>query len=61
VRGSQPAPPAPPPTSNEPSFAREALARSVPHVEQTLSMSDADIAFESPPKPAPKPPSRKPK
>jgi eukaryotic-like serine/threonine-protein kinase len=64
VRTSQPAPPAPPappPTSNEPSFAREALARSVPRVEQTLSMSDADIAYESPPKPAPKPPSHKPK
>jgi eukaryotic-like serine/threonine-protein kinase len=61
VRGSQPAPSAPPPTSNEPSFAREALARSVPHVERTLSMSDADIAFESPPKTAPKPPPRKPK
>jgi serine/threonine-protein kinase len=61
VRSSQPAPSAPPPTPDEPSFAREALARSVPHVERTLSMSDADIAFESPPKPVPKPPPRKPK
>ncbi len=98
VRGSQPAPvvaplaAAPAIESNEPSFAREALARSVfrtvtptdeavpettleldeddlvpaappsrkpsapPVVERTLSMSDADIIFEQPPKaPSPKP------
>ena len=59
VRSSQPAPPAPPPASNEPSFAREALARSVLHVEDTLSMSDGDIAFQTPPAPPPPPPPRR--
>ncbi len=94
VRGSQPVPTTEPAaaTSNEPSFAREALARSVfrtvtptdealpettlelgdddllptgpaPHepaappapvVEQTLSMSDADIVFDRPPKAPPR-------
>jgi eukaryotic-like serine/threonine-protein kinase len=100
VRGSPlPSPPVvppPSPTSDEPSFAREALAKSVlrsvtasgdqapestlelsadelqpvgapppkpppapsRHVEKTLSMSDADLIFEKPPKPAPPPRSK---
>jgi serine/threonine-protein kinase len=43
VRPSQPAPVAPPPLSEEPSFAREALARSMPAVEKTISMTDTDL------------------
>jgi len=60
VRRSQPVPPptaAPPPAppSSEPSFAREALARSILRVEDTLSMSDGDLLHD-PPRPAPLPP-----
>jgi hypothetical protein len=62
ARGSQPAPAPPAPRSpNEPSFTREALAKSAFHVttpgdeqtlpdrpvEKTLSMSDQDIVYET--------------
>ncbi len=74
VRGSQPAVPAPPaapaPTSNEPSFAREALARSVFRTvtptdesvpETTLELGDEDLVPAGPPprKPAAPPAAEK--
>lgn len=51
LKGSPAQPVASPALSDEPSFARKALARSVPNVEKTLSMSDADLVFEEPTKP----------
>jgi eukaryotic-like serine/threonine-protein kinase len=63
VRRSQPVPPpAPPPASNEPSWEREALARSILRVEDTLSMSDRDLLLDPPAAarpPLPPPPRRK--
>lgn len=62
VRGSPPvAVPPPAPTSHEPSFEREALARSMLRVEDTLSMSDSDLLLDSPPPPAPPSPPPPPK
>jgi eukaryotic-like serine/threonine-protein kinase len=45
MRPSQAAPAPSRPLSEEPSFAREALARSVPAVEKTISMTDTDLEF----------------
>jgi hypothetical protein len=68
VRSGQPPPPTlpavPPTLSNEPSFAREALARSVFRTspsderlpETTIELDDAELKPHSPPAPPPRKP-----